>query len=410
MLRRSHSCLRGARATAVCAVIVAASLLPAPTALASHGGGPTAQQIAASKARVAHLEHQVATAAAIVARNQQALAELQVSAEVATEAYNRAQITEAAAQNDVQAAQLVLDAAASRVHSARSQVERFAVAAYEGGGLSTVDAVLTAGGPQTLLYRLSALDAVSRSQSNVVAALSAAQVYQRAVKAQAAHVLARAQAAAKAADAARARAQSLVAKQVAAVDSVKTAQRRLTRLLATARQHASALERARLAAIARAKAEALARAQAAAAAKRRVQLEQAGGTVSFANTVSASTEQAALQYAESQIGKPYQWGAAGPDTYDCSGLVMWSYSHVGVNIDHWTGFQWNEGAHIPLSSLRPGDLLFFAYDTNDTNTIHHVGMYVGGGQMVEAPYTGANVRISNAFRGDLIGAVRLYAR
>jgi cell wall-associated NlpC family hydrolase len=114
--------------------------------------------------------------------------------------------------------------------------------------------------------------------------------------------------------------------------------------------------------------------------------------------------------AESQIGKPYQWGAAGPDSYDCSGLVMWSYAQVGVHVDHWTGDQWNEGAHISLAALRPGDLLFFATDTSDPNTIHHVGMYIGSGEMVEAPYTGANVRISNAFRPDLIGAVRFYNR
>jgi len=127
-------------------------------------------------------------------------------------------------------------------------------------------------------------------------------------------------------------------------------------------------------------------------------------------TVSAATEQQAVNYAESQIGKPYQWGAAGPDSYDCSGLVMWAYAHVGVTLDHWTGYQWQEGAHIATSALRPGDLLFFATDTSDPNTIHHVGIYIGSGQMVEAPYTGANVRISSAWRPDLIGAVRPYDR
>jgi cell wall-associated NlpC family hydrolase len=121
------------------------------------------------------------------------------------------------------------------------------------------------------------------------------------------------------------------------------------------------------------------------------------------------TERRAVAYAESQLGKPYQWGAAGPDSYDCSGLVMWSYDQVGVYLQHWTGFQWNEGAHIALSALRPGDLVFFATNTSDPNTIHHVGMYIGNGEMVEAPYTGANVRISGAFRPDLIGAVRPYA-
>jgi cell wall-associated NlpC family hydrolase len=81
-----------------------------------------------------------------------------------------------------------------------------------------------------------------------------------------------------------------------------------------------------------------------------------------------------------------------------------------VHLDHYTGSQWQEGVHVPTSALRPGDLVFFATDTNDPSTIHHVGMYIGDGRMVEAPYTGANVRISSAWRPDLIGAVRPYAR
>jgi cell wall-associated NlpC family hydrolase len=126
--------------------------------------------------------------------------------------------------------------------------------------------------------------------------------------------------------------------------------------------------------------------------------------------VSAATALAALHAAESQIGKPYQWGAAGPNTYDCSGLVMWSYSQVGVQLDHWTGDQWNEGAHVSHAELRPGDLVFFARNTSDPATIHHVGMYVGGGEMVDAPFTGVDVRYDSALRPDYIGAVRPYQR
>jgi cell wall-associated NlpC family hydrolase len=185
-------------------------------------------------------------------------------------------------------------------------------------------------------------------------------------------------------------------------------------MLTDAKAHAGALERARLQALARARAAADAARKAAAlrAAQERANRQSSGPGPSqdFGATVSASTEQSALQEAESQLGKPYEWGAAGPDTYDCSGLVMWAYAQVGVHVDHWTGDQWNEGAHIPLSALRAGDLLFFATDTNDPDTIHHVGMYVGNGQMIEAPYTGANVRYSDAFRPDLIGAVRFFNR
>jgi cell wall-associated NlpC family hydrolase len=136
----------------------------------------------------------------------------------------------------------------------------------------------------------------------------------------------------------------------------------------------------------------------------------ANQTTSTAGTVAAGTAAGALQAAESQIGKPYQWGAVGPGSYDCSGLVMWSYASVGVHLDHWTGDQWNEGAHVSRTQLRPGDLVFFAYNTGDPATIHHVGMYVGNGQMVDAPFTGANVRYDYAFRPDYIGAVRPYQR
>jgi cell wall-associated NlpC family hydrolase len=135
-----------------------------------------------------------------------------------------------------------------------------------------------------------------------------------------------------------------------------------------------------------------------------------GSSGSTTGTVTSATAAAALHTAESQIGKPYQWGAAGPDSYDCSGLVMWSYAQVGVSLDHWTGDQWNEGAHVSRAALRPGDLVFFARNVSDPATIHHVGMYVGGGEMVDAPYTGVDVRYDSAFRPDYIGAVRPYQR
>ena len=310
---------------------------------------------------------------------------------------------------------------------ARGQLSRFAVAAYEGGGLSSLDAVLTSDGPAAMLYRLTALDAVARSQRDVLQVFRAATVYDGVVRAQASERLQQAHAATAAADAARQKAQASVATQVQGVATLTTARQRLATMLTDARAHAGALEQARLAALARERAAAAEarRAAAARAARQRAEQQQpvgpvtgggggggsgGGGSGGGGSTVSAATEQGAVRAAESQIGKPYQWGAAGPDSYDCSGLVMWAYAQVGVQVDHWTGDQWNEGEHIPLSSLRPGDLLFFATDTSNPDTIHHVGMYIGNAQMVEAPYTGADVRISDAFRPDLIGAVRFYNR
>lgn len=88
-----------------------------------------------------------------------------------------------------------------------------------------------------------------------------------------------------------------------------------------------------------------------------------------------------------QMGKPYQWGGAGPDSWDCSGLTMAAYAQVGIQLPHNAALQYQvTGASmIPLDQLQPGDLVFFEAD------IGHVGIYVGGGQMIDAPHTGAFV-------------------
>jgi peptidoglycan DL-endopeptidase CwlO len=114
----------------------------------------------------------------------------------------------------------------------------------------------------------------------------------------------------------------------------------------------------------------------------------------------------AVAYAMAQLGKPYQWGAVGPDSFDCSGLTMTAYARVGISLPRVSRSQWYAGPHLDLVDLAPGDLLFFADNLSNPATIHHVGMYVGRGLMVEAPFSGASVRLSSIGRGDYIGAVR----
>ncbi len=122
---------------------------------------------------------------------------------------------------------------------------------------------------------------------------------------------------------------------------------------------------------------------------------------------SADQGDIAANWALTQLGKPYLWGGAGPDSFDCSGLTMVAWAHAGVQLLHYTGYQWQEGPHVPLSQLRRGDLLFYATNTSDPSTIHHVAIYIGHGMMVNAPYTGAFVRIDGMYApGGLIGAVR----
>ena len=109
----------------------------------------------------------------------------------------------------------------------------------------------------------------------------------------------------------------------------------------------------------------------------------------------------ALRFAEEKLGDPYVWGGAGPDDFDCSGLVMWAYEQVGIQLAHFTGTQWNEGEHISRSQLQPGDLVFFFAD------ISHVGLYVGDGLMIDAPTFGQVVQIQPVFWSAFVGAVRI---
>ena len=107
---------------------------------------------------------------------------------------------------------------------------------------------------------------------------------------------------------------------------------------------------------------------------------------------SAAQGDAAADWALTQLGKPYQWGAAGPGSYDCSGLALQAWARAGVRLLHWTGYQWVSGPHVPLAGLRRGDLVFYAFNIADPATIHHVGIYLGHGLMVDAPYTGSFVQ------------------
>jgi cell wall-associated NlpC family hydrolase len=114
----------------------------------------------------------------------------------------------------------------------------------------------------------------------------------------------------------------------------------------------------------------------------------------------------AVAFARAQLGKPYQWGATGPDAYDCSGLTMSAYASAGVSIPRTSRAQWTIGTHIgSMADLVPGDLVFYAYGSSP-DTIHHVGLYIGDGLMIEAPFTGANVRIASINRSDYFGATR----
>jgi cell wall-associated NlpC family hydrolase len=111
------------------------------------------------------------------------------------------------------------------------------------------------------------------------------------------------------------------------------------------------------------------------------------------NNVPAPTAAAAtaISFALAQLGKPYVWGAAGPGAFDCSGLVLRAYQAAGINLPRVSVDQYHAGALLPVRDAQPGDLMFLAYNPNDLSTIHHVFIYLGDNQIVEAPEPGTPV-------------------
>ncbi|HTQ94975.1 MAG TPA: NlpC/P60 family protein [Streptosporangiaceae bacterium] len=129
----------------------------------------------------------------------------------------------------------------------------------------------------------------------------------------------------------------------------------------------------------------------------------ASGTTSATYTGTTSTQGGkAVAFAYAQLGKPYQWGATGPGSYDCSGLAQAAWAAAGVSIPRTTYAQWAALPHISTSALEPGDLLYF-------DGIGHVAIYAGGGYLIDAPQTGMDVQkvpLSGWYASTLVGAAR----
>jgi cell wall-associated NlpC family hydrolase len=106
--------------------------------------------------------------------------------------------------------------------------------------------------------------------------------------------------------------------------------------------------------------------------------------------------QRTIAYAKAQLGKPYQWAAAGPRTFDCSGLTMRAWGQGGKALPHYSVAQFYQSTRVSMADARPGDLLFWS-NNGGPSGIHHVALYLGGGQFIEAPHTGANVRYNSIY-------------
>jgi cell wall-associated NlpC family hydrolase len=383
------------------------------------------------------------TEAQLAAANAQ-LTKLNDNVEMRVEKYNGAMAKLASAQHAAAAAQADLALAQQARAEAQIQMNQFAADSYRGSSsLGQINALITSGSPEAFVNREATLAAISRHEQGVIDLMKHAEAAQTAAQTAAHQAVADQQHASDAAANTKDAAVKAMNDQVRQVGQIQGNQSQLQAQLAVLKGKAKNLAAARVQGLAELAAqEAAARKAAAAAKKHQEELARqatrnnggsgssgSGGstgapvdivTPGSGRSVSSAGQRAtAVAFAQSKVGIWYRWagaGEVGPTLtstgtqnvvgYDCSGLTMRAYQAAGISLGHYTGLQWDEGMHVSRDQLVPGDLVFFATNTSDPGSIHHVGIYIGGGQMIDAPQTGDQIGVHNAFRPDYIGAVR----
>lgn len=454
--------------------------LAASLALGAAGGAsaepgpvyPSREQVEAARTATAGTAAQVSSLDARYAAATARLAQVRTQAAAAAEAYNGARLQQEQKRREAAAARGRAAKAQEQAEAASLEVRQYAAAVYQqGGSLGDLEAFLSSEGPQEMLDRASALDAVGTARDRSFQRASATSAVAETMRRQAAQAEAAQAEATQRAEQARDAAQDQAAEAERASAAVQAEQQELVSRLAELRDTSQALERqrqdglqaaaearaaasaaaeqARLAAARAQAAQGTAARQAAQAAAQRAQQEAARQAAAARAAEDAARRAAAqraaeeqdrpatqpapapapapepapnppaptpapkppappstksgvaavLSYARAQIGKPYEWGGSGPDTFDCSGLTLMAWRQAGVNLSHYTGAQWRETARVAISDLQPGDLVFYG---TSGETSHHMGLYIGGGRMIEAPYTGAFVREASIYRSDLL--------
>jgi peptidoglycan DL-endopeptidase CwlO len=277
-----------------------------------------------------------------------------IALEKVIENYNKINEQLKASQAAAAATEARLRPLQAQLDQASAQVGVLASLAYKGGDLVRMDYVLAAGSSADMVDRMTSLDGLTRYQEAEVARFAATkQVH----------------------DTEASRLAKLVAQQQRQHDQLAAQKTKITADLArldTLRKQAYARLAAR---------------------------SPTPPSTRVAPPYVAGKAGVAIRFAYAQLGKPYVWGADGPNSYDCSGLTMAAWRAAGVSLPHNAEMQWNALPHISRSSLRPGDLVFYY-------NLGHVGIYVGNNQIIHAPHTGDVVRLASVDRSPPYGYAR----
>ncbi len=299
-----------------------------------------------------------------VAQVQAKLSQLNTQAEKLDQRYNQVQQELTAANQRLKLVDREAARYQARFKSMRTEIARIATIAYESGNMTSVAALLTSGDAQEVL-----------NQSSILMELSSANSAEMTQFITAARQLAGAQQAARHAQQAIVGLRNNLTGQRKTLDKLITQQKTLLAQLTPAQQQTVGPGGGG---------------------------GTGGGTPPAYKGPTSTQAGKAVAFAYAQLGKPYVFGASGPDSYDCSGLTMASWAAAGVSIPRTSYAQWAGLPHVPVSQLEPGDILVF-------NGAGHVGIYVGGNELIDAPHTGAvveKIALSGWYLSTLDGAVR----
>ena len=292
------------------------------------------------------------TASAAPATSPQQAARLVAAAnhqlEVVTEQVNAAQVALGRQKAAVVLADKAAAASQKKLDAMDAQLRRVARSAYTGGDVSQLDVLMTSKSADQFVSQLGTLDAIAGHTNDLVA---------------------RVKQASSATAAARAKAAAAATQAQATLDAVAAKQKVLKAKIADYQRQYNALS----------------------APQRAVVNTAAAGVAVTAPVAPApapsGAAQAAVNTALAQVGKPYVWGASGPNSFDCSGLMQYAYSAAGIALPHSSSAQSGMGVAVSRDQLQPGDLVFFY------SPVSHVGMYIGNGQMVHAATSGEPVKV-----------------
>jgi peptidoglycan DL-endopeptidase CwlO len=370
---------RAIRPASAALLLVALAVPPIVTEATPAAASPQ-DDLAAKQAEAARLESQISANGERIS--------------ILDEQFNQAQLAIDQADQGIKDTQARLDAATQRADHLHGLLASRAAALYVGAANGTPTGALDANDVGELASRSKYGSAAAKEDGALIDDLVVAKEQIQNAQAEFQHQKASAEAHKVDLDSTRAQLNAAQAKQESLLASAKGQIQTLVNQIEAQRR---AAEEAKARADAQRRARGAAKQPAKSAGGSRRSGAPANVTAAPAPNPNA---QVAVNTAMAQIGKPYVYAAAGPDSFDCSGLTMFAWAAAGVQLPHSAAAQYAALPHVSQDQLAPGDLVFYG------SPIHHVGMYIGNGQYVHAPQTGDVVKVASAFRGDYVGGAR----